>query len=246
MIPAVAAIAGSVIQSGLSWYASEKQYDRELEMIDKMNKYNSPEEQMKRFKAAGLSPGLMYSQGNSGNQSSHGTSVRPELTAPVKIDMLNTLNAMSNQNKLTEAQVDHLNAKTDNERMNINYIQHRGYGKEMNNLIYQLIHNMAWDEKNKPYVYNTDVVASLKDSLVRKGELTQSQIADIFSKIETRNSQRDLHSKQMGFIDSGIKLRDLEGQLKQMDVDFLNKIGVGDFSGAQVLNTLIRLLSLFK
>jgi len=37
---------------------------------NQQNQYNSPQAQMARFKAAGLNPNLIYSQGNPGNQSS--------------------------------------------------------------------------------------------------------------------------------------------------------------------------------
>lgn len=36
---------------------------------DRMNEYNTPKNQMKRFKEAGLNPNLVYGQGNPGNQS---------------------------------------------------------------------------------------------------------------------------------------------------------------------------------
>lgn len=46
---------------------AERAYQREVEMWHMQNAYNSPEEQMKRFGAAGLNPHLIYGQGNSGN-----------------------------------------------------------------------------------------------------------------------------------------------------------------------------------
>lgn len=42
------------------------QYSKDLEMWRRMNRYNSPEQQMKRFKEAGLNPHLIYSQGSPG------------------------------------------------------------------------------------------------------------------------------------------------------------------------------------
>jgi len=50
---------------------SEKMYNRQradaIEFWNMQNAYNSPEQQMSRFKAAGLNPHLIYGQGNSGN-----------------------------------------------------------------------------------------------------------------------------------------------------------------------------------
>lgn len=47
----------------------ERQKNDALEMWNMQNAYNSPEQQMERFKAAGLNPNLIYGQGNSGNAS---------------------------------------------------------------------------------------------------------------------------------------------------------------------------------
>lgn len=50
---------------------SEQMYERQkadnLAFWAQQNSYNSPEQQMARFKAAGLNPNLIYGQGNSGN-----------------------------------------------------------------------------------------------------------------------------------------------------------------------------------
>lgn len=48
---------------------AEKAYNIQEQGIKEMNKYNSPSEQMERFRKAGLAPQLIYSQGNAGNQS---------------------------------------------------------------------------------------------------------------------------------------------------------------------------------
>lgn len=46
---------------------AELAYQRQVEMWHMQNAYNSPEEQMKRFGAAGLNPHLIYGQGSAGN-----------------------------------------------------------------------------------------------------------------------------------------------------------------------------------
>lgn len=48
---------------------AELAYQRQIQMWNMQNLYNSPEEQMKRFGAAGLNPHLIYGQGNAGNSS---------------------------------------------------------------------------------------------------------------------------------------------------------------------------------
>lgn len=48
---------------------AQKAWERERQAIREQNLYNSPANQMARFKEAGLNPNLIYGQGDSGNQS---------------------------------------------------------------------------------------------------------------------------------------------------------------------------------
>ena len=56
---------------------AEYKYDRDLDMWNRQNAYNSPEAQMRRYAQAGLNPNLIYGQGSSGNASS-----APDFDAP--------------------------------------------------------------------------------------------------------------------------------------------------------------------
>lgn len=70
-----AAIAGAsgLIQSTVGALTAKKQQQRanqfNIDMWNRQNAYNTPAEQMRRFKEAGLNPNLIYGQGNSGNAS---------------------------------------------------------------------------------------------------------------------------------------------------------------------------------
>lgn len=46
---------------------SKYQYSQDVDMWNMQNAYNTPREQMQRFKEAGLNPNLIYGQGNEGN-----------------------------------------------------------------------------------------------------------------------------------------------------------------------------------
>lgn len=61
--PAIAAVASSVITSASNFALSERQRKKNEEYQNQMNEYNSPEEQMKRLKDAGISPNA-YLTGN--------------------------------------------------------------------------------------------------------------------------------------------------------------------------------------
>lgn len=75
--PAIAAAAisggGSILTSGLNYLFNRKlakyQYELDQQAIDRQNAYNSPVQQMARYKEAGLNPNMIYGSGGSaGNQ----------------------------------------------------------------------------------------------------------------------------------------------------------------------------------
>jgi len=83
-------VAGGLINAGStarqnaeSQQFSERMYQRQfqdnLTFWRMQNEYNSPAQQMARFKEAGLNPNLIYGQGNSGNASSIST---PDVQSP--------------------------------------------------------------------------------------------------------------------------------------------------------------------
>lgn len=95
-VGALGSIVGSVINSNANKNAVRDQnaaqmelakykYEKDLEMWNRQNEYNSPSAQMARFAEAGLNPNFMYGQGSSGNASS-----APSFDTP-------TLNAYTNQ-----------------------------------------------------------------------------------------------------------------------------------------------------
>lgn len=65
---------GSILTSGLNYMFNRKlakyQYELDQQAIDRQNAYNSPIQQMARYKEAGLNPNMIYGSGGSaGNQS---------------------------------------------------------------------------------------------------------------------------------------------------------------------------------
>lgn len=80
MIPAVAGalvsgasgLLGNVVSNAMNIGESQKAYDREMEIMQYQNQYNSPIAQMERYKQAGLNPNLIYGSGSvsAGNMSS--------------------------------------------------------------------------------------------------------------------------------------------------------------------------------
>lgn len=129
LIPAIMA-AGQVVSQLFSNRAQKKSqertnlanmemarysYNRDLEMWNKQNAYNSPSAQMSRYSEAGLNPNLIYSQGSSGNATqlpkyqapSLDYTRRPTVNIP---DML----GMYQDFQLKQAHIDNVKAQTDN------------------------------------------------------------------------------------------------------------------------------------
>lgn len=65
-ISAGSSIAGNIFNNN----AIDRNNKAQIDLWNKTNEYNTPANQMKRFKDAGLNPHLIYGQGNSGNAGS--------------------------------------------------------------------------------------------------------------------------------------------------------------------------------
>lgn len=91
---------------------SDLKWQRDIQMVDKMNLYNSPEMQMQRFKDAGLNPNLIYGQGTPGNQSSPVAYQAPKYHQKTKaMELPNIMNQYLDL-KMRSAQVDNLERDT--------------------------------------------------------------------------------------------------------------------------------------
>lgn len=74
---------------------AQQEFDYNREMWDLNNAYNSPAAQMERFKAAGLNPNLIYTQGTNGNSSSPVTYHRPDVKINPSEQKFRTIDAIS-------------------------------------------------------------------------------------------------------------------------------------------------------
>lgn len=115
---------------------ADKAYERDLDMWNRQNAYNSPSEQIERLKAAGLNPNLMYGNGaDSGN-----AAAPPSYNAPMSdinryqgdFGVQDAANAVSNgisqyiQTKLGMANIDNIQSNTALNNL-------RAIGQEINN-----------------------------------------------------------------------------------------------------------------
>lgn len=108
-------IGGNMLSNSMQNAANMKmakwQNEKNIEMWQMNNAYNSPAEQMKRFRAAGLNPHLIYGQGTAGNSPS-----APRFEAPEQISNVKVPEVLSNyyDMRMKEAQIDNVNAQKRN------------------------------------------------------------------------------------------------------------------------------------
>lgn len=103
---------------------AELAYQRQVQMWHMQNLYNTPEQQMKRFTAAGLNPHLIYGQGSPGNASSPPAYSPPDMRyqyeappygAAVQsvLPMLMNIGSWLQDMRLGQAQIKKVNVDTD-------------------------------------------------------------------------------------------------------------------------------------
>lgn len=137
-----------------NWRMANFQYQKNLEQWYRENEYNSPDEQMRRLRNAGLNPNLVYGTGSvSGNTTTQG----PRFQAPdveynyepfqmqadgvmKAIDFATSQELKKSQSaeikervKNLATQRDALRAKTENEIINRLYYQYRGKNQVLKN-----------------------------------------------------------------------------------------------------------------
>lgn len=115
---AIAGVVGNLIgidmQGDENMRVARYQMSSQRKLIDRMNEYNSPKNQMSRFQDAGLNPHLIYGQGSPGNQSSPGNApdLRPR-DFGMLMQSLGQAPMQVAQMRLLQSQTNAVNAKTE-------------------------------------------------------------------------------------------------------------------------------------
>lgn len=108
-------LAGSMLQNTANKKAATKAYQRQVEMWNMQNEYNSPAAQVQRLKDAGLNPALVYGTGSAvATGNNKGFSAAPQAAPMSKPKILDVLSAMSlgQDIKKKEAEIANINAST--------------------------------------------------------------------------------------------------------------------------------------
>lgn len=116
-VNALSQVLGNQSTNSANQKMAEYQYQKDLEMWNRANEYNSPVAQMKRLKDAGLNPNMVYGSGSVVGNTSTQT---PKYQAPTldnhvetKFDVIPAISAYQDM-QVKKAQIDNINAQTKN------------------------------------------------------------------------------------------------------------------------------------
>jgi hypothetical protein len=190
-------------------YQKEKEkamfnFNLDKQMFDYQNAYNTPAQQMKRLKQAGLNPALMYGQGTTGNaqgmaqtQGMGQTSFNPAEIAQTTATGLQT-SLMNDQRELLRMQAQ--NAKQDAFLKGIKGITEMGHYKlkkalnpyEINNLKSTALRNYQDIEESKSTIALQESNKALSDAKIL---LTQRQTEEAIQRAENISSNTKLNEE---------------------------------------------------
>lgn len=127
---------------------AQYQADRNLELWNLNNEYNTPASQMQRYKDAGLNPNLMYGQGSSGNSSSPAEGYKaPTLVRPTVDYGYIASSAQTLMNGLQQAaSIKKTQAETENIYQNTANLQVDNKLKELHAIYQGLVNSKTSDE----------------------------------------------------------------------------------------------------
>lgn len=205
-----ASIWGAKRQGDENMRIAKFQAEANERYLDKYNEYNTPLNQMKRFKEAGLNPHLVYGQGSAGNQSapiSYPDVKGADYTQIARsVQGLQDLVPLYNQTRMINSQVQATDAKTlqTTALAEVNRVQKRVL--EANPLLN--------DEGFKATIDSMKAAASIKGS---EAELKSSEanfLLRSFGDVSSQNFQWKKMQRQMDILDQRFRLSELDGKLK--------------------------------
>lgn len=231
MVPLVAAglisAAGSVVNSGINSFSASAQSRSQYHMNRKLmqeqaqlnhdlwqeqNEYNTPANQMARYRDAGLNPNLIYGLGDSGNASSPAksfdaieTEAAPGYRMPSNLwnDAADTylrskqiesnINAQKSQSKLAESQEGYWRQKTIDEMFK------NDFNKELRPWLKEIqIQNVeeSWkrqDKMDSDIAFNQAKISEIQS----KFKLTSAQTMEVYQKIRQMAVQMSLDMERV-------------------------------------------------
>lgn len=222
------------MQRNASMELAKYQYQRDLEMWNRANEYNSPQEQMKRLEAAGLNPNLVYGNGAVGNSSGQ----LPKFNAPnLQFGIPNPAEGLPNtismfqDFQIKQQQLDNLRAqeeaiKTSNAIKGFQAKNADTFYREQANIITQ---------KRMAGIYSGDTAAEKLDQLKLKNEQTRSLWPYQLSFMQGKNRAQMIEAEKNLAATAKIKQ---DTELNKLKTDWFVTTLIGKF-GLDVAKTVI-------
>jgi hypothetical protein len=237
--------SSSVLNTGLTMLTNYQNRQNALKDQQRLNLYNSPQQQMQRFKEAGLNPNLIYKQTN------EGAPVRStDFVAP----------------KIDETQLDVL-GKTNNieaQKLNMESMKLRNQNQQLQN---EILAAQLPDLKQKPFFQNQQSQAAY-DNLIEQVNLKRLErsaypirtdiLAGQLKALTTNNAylnttlmqKYDINELVKKNMDAIIQGRVNQNDLQKIELDIKNELnqiadGLGSSVGGKVMEFLGKTLLMF-
>lgn len=223
IISAGAGIVGQGLNAATTSLANNKAYKRAQSMRDYDNTYNSPIEQMKRLKAAGLNPNLVYGNGNS-VQASSGKAPAPE--AP-QFDIQGIVGQAFQAMKLM-AETQNVQAMNEQIKIQSQLLNNRNVLQDLQ------IESQAFKNRNQQSLFDTTLQGlQYKNKLTqaetnykldeneRRAFLTTQSLTEGANRILQQDLQRAKTQAEIDQIRSQIYILNNDGKIKDWEVGLL-------------------------
>lgn len=187
---------------------ADYKWNKDLEMWNLQNAYNSPEAQMRRFKDAGLNPNLIYGQGSGGNASAlpSYSQVRPDYTRRKGSAMSEMLKSFSMSNvysqfqdiRMKDAQIDNVRALKDlNEQKVLTESINRGLKESQTKLSDLKVHGEpyvnAMKQANARIRYNMSLYAE---------EMSRYQAQALRSEVRNKSARAGITESELEWLNT--------------------------------------------
>jgi hypothetical protein len=228
----------SVLNTGLTMLTNYQNRQRALADQKALNLYNSPAQQMQRFKEAGLNPNLIYKQTNEGAAVRSTDAIAPKIdetqldvlgkTNNIAVQKLN-LESMKLRNQNQQLQNEVLAAQLPDLKQKVG-IQNQTSQAAYDNLIEQV--NLKRLERSA-YPIRTDILAGQLKALTTNNAYLNTTLMQKY----------DINELVKKNMDAIIQGKVMENDLQQMDIDVrkeLNEIvdGLGSSVGGKIMEFL--------
>lgn len=215
-------------------------YNRDVEMWERNNAYNSPEAQMARLQSAGLNPNMVYGSGSvSGNSSAPSMPKyqvpRSDYNYSPPVDVANVLASFQDM-RLKQAQRDNIEAQTENIRSRTQNEQIRGGLLEVQKMAAKLgidLGNIELQQKGfdlgkdqAMFPHQMDALQLQNEKATQELEIMSSQVlkmdaerAGILLENLRKSQQLEIGRRELSLYDQRDIAARLENKLRNLDID---------------------------